>query len=172
MDINIQGDPGTGNAYTEIHINNVESFAPNATTINNNHYGDDRKLRASSDATTLQSADPVQRKAEIMQYVSNLKRYVTPEWRNRYEATWNAILCLPEISSIACEPGKQKDTTFNRNFIANIIYIMCEKGIIAENNATTLAKALEGDKDHPVRAQLRTKPEDKLILDKIQNLLR
>lgn len=171
MDINIQGDPGTGNAFTEIHINNVESFAPNATTINNNHYGDERKLRTSSDAA-LQSAEAVRRKSEIMQYVSNLKQYVTPEWNNRYEATWHAILCLPEVSSIVCEPGKQKDTAFNRNLVANIIYIMCERGIIAENNATTLAKALEGDKDHPVRAQLRTKPEDKLILEKIQGLLR
>lgn len=171
MEINIQGDPGTGNAFTEIHINNVESFAPNATTINNNYYGDDRKSRASSDVT-LQGTDPIQRKSEIMQYVNNLKRYVTPEWDNRYEATWHAILCLPEVSSVVCEPGKQKDTTFNRNLVANIIYIMCERGIIVENNATTLAKALEGDKNHPVRAQLRTNPEDRLILEKIQSLLK
>lgn len=171
MDINIQGDPGSGNTFTDIHINNVETFAPNATTVINNHYGDDRKPRTSSDSP-LQSAEQAQRKAEIMQYVSNLKQYVTSEWSNRYEATWQAILRLPEVSSIVCEPGKQKDTTFNRNLVANIIYIMCEKGIIAENNATTLAKALEGDKDHPVRAQLRAKPEDKLILEKIQNLIR
>ncbi|WP_455666038.1 hypothetical protein [Phocaeicola sp.] len=171
MDINMQGDPGTGNTFTEIHINNVETFAPNATTVVNNHYGDDKKLRVSSDVT-LQGAESVQRKAEIMQYVSSLKQYVTPEWSNRYEATWQAILRLPEVSYVVCEPGKQKDTTFNRNLVANIIYIMCEKGIIVETNATTLAKALEGDKDHPVRAQLRTKPEDSLIVEKIQSLIR
>ena len=49
---------------------------------------------------------------------------------------------------------------------------MCERGIITETNATTLAKALEGDKDHPVRAQLRTRPEDSLIVEKIQGLIR
>ncbi len=171
MELNIQGDPGTGNTFTDIHINNVETFAPNATTVVNNHYGDEKKPRASSDAT-LQGAESVRRKTEIMQYVNHLKQYVTPAWRDRYEATWQAILRLPEVSSVVCEPGKQKDTNFNRNLVANIIYIMCEKGIIAENNATTLAKALEGDKDHPVRAQLRVKPEDKLALEKIHNLLR
>lgn len=171
MDINIQGDPGTGNTFTDIHINNVETFAPNASTVNHHHYGDDRKPRSSSDVS-LQGTASVQRKAEIMQYVSNLKQYVSPEWSNRDEATWQSVLCLPEVSCIVCEPGKQKDTTFNRNLVANIIYIMCEKGILAETNATTLAKALEGDKDHPVRAQLRTKPEDRLILEKIENVIR
>lgn len=169
MDINIQGNPGSGNSFTEIHINNVETFAPNATAVYNNRYGDERKHRLSFEVP--QDAVCVQRKAEIMQYVSNLKQYVAPKWKNRYDAIWQDILRLPEVSSVVCEPGKQKDTTFNRNFVANIIYILCEKGVIAEINATTLAKALEGDKDHPVRAQLRTKPEDKLMVEKIQNLI-
>ena len=171
MDIDIQGDPGTGNTFTEIHIDNVETFAPNATTVVNNHYGDGRKPRVSSDAT-LEGAESVQRSAEIMQYVSRLRQYVAPEWSNRYDASWQAILCLPEVLSAVSNPGKQKDTTFNRNLVANIIYIMCEKGIIVETNATTLAKALEGDKDHPVRAQLRTRPEESLIVERIQSLIR
>ena len=110
MELNIQGDPGTGNTFTDIHINNVETFAPNATTVVNNHYGDEKKPRASSDAT-LQGAESVRRKTEIMQYVNHLKQYVTPAWRDRYEATWQAILRLPEVSSVVCEPGKQRTST-------------------------------------------------------------
>ena len=40
MDVKIEGNPGSGNSYYEYHINKVETFAPNATTVINNYYGD------------------------------------------------------------------------------------------------------------------------------------
>lgn len=171
MNINIQGDPGTGNTFTDIQIGHVETFAPNATTVVDNHYGESGKFRLPS-AASPQETEQLQRKAKIMQYVGLLKRYVAPEWVSRYESVWQSILSLSEVSSAVYDPGKQKNTTFNRNLVANIIYIMCEKGIIAENNATTLAKALEGDKDHSVRARLRSNPDDSVILEKVLALLR
>lgn len=49
--------------------------------------------------------------------------------------------------------------------------MMCNAGVIAEKNATTLTLALEGDKEHSVRAQLRKVPQDKDIEEKVKELL-
>ncbi|MCI5663696.1 MAG: hypothetical protein MR319_05255 [Mediterranea sp.] len=170
MDIKIEGNPGTGNTFQEIKIGYVENYVPNATTVINNHYGDSRKAQSAADKETSK-ADLLVRQGEIMQYVSNLKQYVAKDWKNRYETLWHNILNLPEVSAPICEPGKQKDTTFNRNLVANIIYIMCNQGIITETNATTLTVALEGDKEHPVRAQLRKDPDDKDLKRKVESLI-
>ena len=99
------------------------------------------------------------------------QQYVAPGWKNRYESLWRSILELPEVSATVYEPGRQKDTTFNRDLVANIIYMMCNAGVIAEKNATTLTLALEGDKEHSVRAQLRKVPQDKDIEEKVKELL-
>ena len=169
MDIKITGNPGTGNTFQEIHINHVETLAPSATTVINNHYGDRKPERTATDSNA-KNADRVQRQAEIMQYVNNLKPYVAPDWKNRYDTLWRLILQQPEVSAVVCDPGKQRDTTFNRDLVANIIYIMCNAGIIAETNATTLTLALEGDKAHSVRAQLRKVPQDSIIEEKVKRL--
>lgn len=108
-----------------------------------------------------------------MQYVSNLKEkdYVAPAWKNRYETLWRSILDIPEVSAAIYKVGKQKDTTFNRNLVANIIYIMCKSGVISEQNATKLTEALEGNKEHSVRAQLGKLPDDAGIARKIKQQL-
>ena len=170
MDIKIEGNPGTRNTFQEIHINNVETYAPNATTVVNNHYGDRKASPAAADPATG-NADRIQRRAELLQYAGNLRQYVAPGWKNRYESLWRSILELPEVSATVYEPGRQKDTTFNRDLVANIIYMMCNAGVIAEKNATTLTLALEGDKEHSVRAQLRKVPQDKDIEEKVKELL-
>lgn len=43
MEINIKGDPGQGNTFQDIHIDHVDNFNPNATTVVNNYYGDKQK---------------------------------------------------------------------------------------------------------------------------------
>ena len=170
MDIKMEGNPGTGNSFHEYHINNVGTFAPNAVTVINNNYGDHKPFRSSAE-TGISESDLLQRKTEIMDYVGNLKQYVAPGWKNRYESTWDSILGLPPVAAAVYEPGKQKDTTFNRNLVANIIYILCNCGVITETNATTLTLALEGDKDHSVRGELRKWPADTAICDRVKALL-
>lgn len=89
MDINIKGNPGTGNTFQEIHIGTVQNYVPNATTVINNNYGDKQKPAASVDKA-MEGAEKEQRKAEIMDYVAHLKPFVSKEWKNRYET-----LCIP-----------------------------------------------------------------------------
>lgn len=170
MDIRIEGNPGTGNSFHEYRIDNVETFAPNATTVINNHYG----VRKSASAATgkgEEKADLIRRQQEILDYVGNLKQYVAPEWKNRYESVWRLILTQPEVAAAIYEPGRQKDTTFNRNLVANIVFLMTRHGVITEQNATTLTIALENDREHSVRARLRSEPDDREITEAVNRLL-
>lgn len=168
MKVDITGNPGTGNTFQEIHIGTVQNFNPNATTVINNNYGDKQKLSSAPDKT-LQDAEKESLKANIMEYVCRLSDYVAKDWKNRYKALWTSILALPEVDAVVYNPGRQQGTTFNRNLVASIIYIMCRQNVLTTDNATSLAIALEGDKDHAVRHKLQE--PDKEIADKIKELI-
>lgn len=170
MEINIKGNPGTGNTFQEINIGTVQNYNPNATTVINYNYGDKPKAASSPD-NNLTDAEREHLKSEIMTYVSRIKQYVANEWRNRYETTWRSVLDIPEVESLVFSPGKQKDTLFNRNLVANIIYIMCNAGFYTDTNATALTIALEGDKEHSVRQQLAKEPADELLVKHVKALL-
>ena len=170
MEINIKGDPGQGNTFQDIHIDHVDNFNPNATTVVNNYYGDKQKSVPAAEKV-LQDAEREKRKADILQYVAKLSQYVSKDWKNRYETLWKNILALPEVEAEVYEPGKQKGTTFNRNLIANIICMMVRTEVFTTNNATHFTIALEGDKEHSVRNQLREYPQNDDIKEKINDLL-
>lgn len=170
MDINIKGNPGTGNTFQEINIGMVENYNPNATTVINNHYGEKQKPAPAAEKV-LQDAEREQLKADIMQYVAKIEGHVSADWNKRYETLWKNILNLPEVEAEVYNPGRQKGTTFNRNLIAHIIYIMCNQNVIVDKNAAQLAFDLEGDKDHSVRTQLGQGPDNKVIRDKVLHLI-
>lgn len=170
MDINIKGNPGTGNTFQEVHIGTVQNYNPNATTVINYNYGDKPKAMSSPD-NNMTDDEREHLKSEIMTYLSRIKQYVANEWRNRYETTWRSVLDIPEVKSIVFSPGKQKDTLFNRNLIANIIYIMCNAGFYTDTNATALTIALEGNNEHSVRGQLAKEPADELLVKHVKALL-
>lgn len=125
----------------------------------------------SSPDNNMTDAEREHLKSEIMTYVSRIKQYVANEWKNRYETTWRSVLDIPEVKSIVFSPGKQKDTLFNRNLVANIIYIMCNAGFYTDTNATTLTIALEGNNEHSVRQQLAKEPADELLVKHVKALL-
>lgn len=170
MDINIKGNPGTGNTFQEVHIGTVQNYNPNATTVINYNYGDKPKAMSSPD-NNMTDDGREHLKTEIMTYVSRIKQYVANEWKNRYETTWRSVLDIPEVKSIVFSPGKQKDTLFNRNLVANIIYIMCNAGFYTDTNATALTIALEGNNEHSVRGQLAKEPTDELLVKHVKALL-
>ncbi len=171
MKVEITGNPGTGNTFQEVHIGTVQNYNPNATTVINYNYGDRPKASSSAD-NNITDAEREQRKDEIMEYVSRIKKYVADKWKNRYESTWRSVLDIPEVESLVFSPGKQKDTLFNRNLVANIIHIMCNAGFYSETNATTLTIALEDDKEHSVRRQLAKEPADERLVKHVKALLR
>lgn len=170
MKIDITGNPGTGNSFTEIHINNVENYNPNAQTVINYNYG----TRAKKGSETRQSNDNIDTtpiRQEILSYVSRLKPYLIDEWKQGYDKLWNDILDITEVSTQIYNPGKQQDTNFNRNLVANIIHSLGMQGAFGDYNAAKLTEALEGDKGHSVRRALGNDP-DKEIVSRLKSVFR
>lgn len=164
MDINIKGNPGTGNHYTEIKIGNVENFNPNATTVTvtHHHYGDKTGGERVKSADANTDTTPI--REEILNYVSCIRPQLKDEWKSRYMEMWQGILDLDAIAQVVYDPGKQQDTNFNRALIANIIHYLGGKGIYNETySATTMAVTLEGNKDHTVRGPLGKDPSDAIV---------
>lgn len=175
MEIKIEGNPGTGNTYQEIHIDTVQNYNPNAqtvtsTTIINNVYGDAKKGRGAA-WEQVPERDKAQRMAEIVQYVLRLQDFVAPQYKPVYESLWHAILGITEVSAVVCEPGTQKNTTFNRKLVANILHLMMERDLFVDRNATSMAIALENDKDHSVRGNLGVNPDDRVISMKVSQAI-
>ena len=175
MDIKIEGNPGTGNSYTEVHqefhINHVENLNPNATTVTD-YYGSGARAKAEAAAPVATPSDlEAQRerqRQEILDYVNKLLREaVAPEYVTTYDDLWRDILALPEVAAEVYNPGKQQRTAFNRNLVANIICMMKDAGIIREQNVSRLTQLLEGEKDHSVRAALSTPPA-RVIYNKVR----
>lgn len=169
MKLDITGNPGTGNTFSETHIDYVENYNPNAQTVINNNYG----TRAKKDNDKQQANDNVDNsflREEILDYVSRLKSDLNNDWKQRYDKLWNDILNIPEVSDKVYSPGKQQGTNFNRNLVANIIHYLGLQGAFGNYNATQLTKDLEGDKDHPVRNALAIDPKQDIV-NKIKNLI-
>lgn len=104
-------------------------------------------------------------KEAAMNYVDRVRRFdiLKPEVKQGYEKMWEEILDLPEVEAKICHIGKQKDTDFNRDLVANILYYLRKRKIYRvvykDNiNGAALAEALEGDKDHSVKHALRDDP--------------
>lgn len=170
MEIDIKGNPGTGNTYSETHIGYVQNYNPNAQTVINNNYGT-RTRKEPDKLQTTENVDTAPLRQEILNYVSLLKPLLKDEWKSRYDKLWNDILNIPEVSAKVYSPGKQQETNFNRNLVANIIHCLGMQGAFGEYNATQLAEALEGDKDHSVRHALGNDP-DKDIAGKVRSLIK
>lgn len=170
----------------EYHINHVEHFYPNATTVVNNYGGGRAAISSSSSKISSLTGMPTvgltssgnedvrekllreRQRAEILDYVAKLIRCVHPDYVTCYDTLWRDLLAIPEVAADIYNPGKQQGTTFNRNLVAALICMMKDSGIITETNVTRLAELLEGDKDHSVRAALGTPPSSRDILNKVR----
>lgn len=169
MKLEITGNPGTGNTFSETNIGYVENYNPNATTVIVNHC-DGKKKGVTPEEKGQEELHKLSLKKDIKNYVGKLSQYVSNEWKNRYNTLWETILNLPQVSADVYTSGKQQ-AKFNRNLIANIICMMIGKGIITETNKAKLTKALEGNKENSVRAQLAFEVADKDMKQAIVNVI-
>ena len=187
--------PGTGNTFQEFNIGRIDNFNPNATTVTNNYYGtrdsnkpapttvNDQEFQSSKSSKVQGSHnhEPLTlnpEPKEILNYVARLRDQVADKWKSRYMKLWEEILDLKVVAAKVYDPGKQQETNFNRNLVANIIYYLgcygqLDNGIFRVYNASRFAELLETDKDHSVRAELRRLPPpdicsriDKLLEDR------
>lgn len=155
MKVEIEGNPGTGNSYTDIHDNHIENLNPNATTVITKHYHINEvsgsKFQVSSDETletlaqqseaeALKPADlkPETRKKakalvdtevvreEILTFVSKVRPLLDDAWKADFQNIWDDILNMQEVKDKIYNPGKQQNTNFNQYLVGNILYFMFE----------------------------------------------
>lgn len=107
-----------------------------------------------------QKTENLQGKEAIIDYLDRLKPMVKAEYKDRYDTLWEGVLELNQVKATIYNKGKQQDTTFNRNLLAQIIH---QLGVLYVPTANTvqMAMQLEPEKgaDHPVRQKLGEVPE-------------
>lgn len=154
MDINITGNPGTGNSFTEVIVQEGAIYQPNGTTNITNNYYNGKK----TDASPCNEEEKQIVRNEVIAYVGKLKSFVKPEWKQKYDSLWVRILSLKEVDAEIYKTGSQKGHTFNRDFVGNIINVICNN-VYNTDNRTQMCKALEG-KDCNVRKKMSEAPSD------------
>lgn len=192
MKVQIEGDPGTGNSYTEntYNISNVETLAPNATTVVNKHYHINGPIGAAEEAAldaACESAEaggqkpaataPSRKKAkelvdtevvreEILTFVSKVRPLLDDAWKADYQKIWEEILNMQEVKEKIYDPGKQKKTNFNQYLVGNILYFMFEDcGACSDDkeyNASEVCMKLIGTTEHQLRKELSKFPPDEI----------
>ena len=108
-----------------------------------------------------------------MEYVKKLTPIVREEYQGAYSEMWLGILELKEVKSRVYNKGKQQGTTFNRDFVAQIIHQLGNRIYLPDANPVVMAEHLEPEKgkDHPVRQKLGESP-DKSIKKAIEAFLK
>ncbi|MBR2776427.1 MAG: hypothetical protein IKD75_04840 [Prevotella sp.] len=114
-----------------------------------------------------------QKKEAILEYVGRLKPVVKEECLGLYERIWEGIMELSQVKDVIFDKGKQQDTTFNRNLVAQIIHQISSFVYLPTANTVQMAECLEPEKgvDHPVRQKLGETP-DKPIKKSIEEFLK
>lgn len=175
MDININGNPGTGNTFTEINIQHADSVNPNATTVTviHKHYGEGKAAPAAKAPDSEPAIDTAPIRAEILDYVSRLSPLLKQEWKDCYTKLWEGILDLDIVAASIYKPGKQQDTDFNRGLVANIIHYLDRHHLYRNDyNATAIAVALENNGEHTVRNYLGKNPQDQEVISSLDSYMK
>lgn len=63
-----------------------------------------------------------QGKEAIMEYVGRLRPLVKEQYLAKYDQIWEGILEISQVKAVIYNKGKQQDTTFNRNLLAQLIH--------------------------------------------------
>ncbi|MBE6260283.1 MAG: hypothetical protein E7107_05580 [Prevotella sp.] len=118
--------------------------------------------------------DNLQKKGKkaIMEYVGRLRPLVKEQYQERYDQIWEGILEISQVKAVIYNKGKQQDTTFNRNLLAQLIHQVEIIYLSSANNAlmTTYLEPERGA-DHPVRQKLGEVP-DKDIKNAVEDYMK
>ena len=173
MDIEKDANLGSGNIIQEFNINTVHHLYPNAQTVINNIGSGNEKAIDNSKAEKPKSKKLMEEceissiRAQIKHYVNCLIGQVVGSWISHYDKLWDGILDLPVVAAKVYDRGKQQNTNFNRNLVANIIHFLGngkekENRIYKDYSAALFTEKLEADKEHSVRAALGQDPPEEI----------
>lgn len=173
MDIKIEGNPGTGNSYIQITVEQggVNNVNPAATTVNNTTiiYGDGKDALYGDD---MDDREKQIIKTAILEFVGKLKAKVRSEWVNKYDTLWVSILALPEVDAEIYNKGNQHHVLFNRQLVGKIVKVMLDKNVFVEGTTPTDLSTLIVSGNESFRKEMGKYPSDDLhqtIKDLIDN---
>lgn len=171
MDINIKGNPGTGNSFTQIIVeaggvnnNNQAGVNVTNTTI---IYGDGKTASSGSD---MDDKEKQIIKTAILEFVGKLKAQVSPEWTNKYDTLWVSILAIPEVDAEIYDKGGLRNTMFNRALVGSIVKVMLDKGIFVDTANPTILAPLTNNRSEAFRKEMGHYPSE-VIHNAIKDLI-
>lgn len=163
-------ETSTKGSNQEIIIHHIENYYAAVTTVTNHYYG--TRVEETKTQVERKAIDVTAIRTDILNYVDSIRSFLREELQDNFIKMWEGILNLDIVGATIYNPGKQQGTTFNRNLVARIIHYLDGYRIYKDNyNAAELAMALEGDKEHSVRAALGKYPTDDIVthLDRFMN---
>lgn len=133
MKLEIKGNPGTGNHYTEVNIGNIENNFPNVKEVKiiksadgqkttHMSFGDDT---GANENALVADKDKDAKRADILKYVGKTLPLVLYAWKDKYMNLWADILAIPAVDAIIYKKGRQQNTSFNRK---EVLHIICYLG--------------------------------------------
>ena len=140
MKIEIIGNPGTGNHYTEVNVDNIEANFSNMKEViitkdaNGNKVitakGGENPAQANTaaPAPAPESGGNINKEArrqDILNYVERTLPFVMYDWKPKYMELWKDILNIPEVDAMIYRRGYQHYTSFNRK---EVLHIICYLG--------------------------------------------
>lgn len=133
MELKIEGNPGTGNHYTEVRIENIENNFPNVKEVKIIKGTDGQKTTVMSDGSSTPDGnnpssgdkDKEAKREDILKYVGKTLPLVLYQWKDKYMDLWRDILDIPAVDAIIYKKGRQQKTSFNRK---EILHIICYLG--------------------------------------------
>lgn len=133
MELKIEGNPGTGNHYTEVRIENIENNFPNVKEVKIFKGTDGQKTTVMSDGSSTPEGnnpsagdkDKEAKREDILKYVGKTLPLVLYQWKDKYIDLWRDILDIPAVDAIIYKKGRQQKTSFNRK---EVLHIICYLG--------------------------------------------
>lgn len=92
----------------------------------------------------------LQQREAILDYVGRLRPAVAVDFDQQWMPFWERLLEDRELAVLLKDKGRQRNTVFNRNLVANIVGRLMDAGWV-DRNAARLATLLEGSVEHSVR---------------------
>ena len=112
---------------------------------------------------------------EILKYVNRVRPLLSDYWKPRFILIWDNIIKMSEVEKEVYKVGRQRNTNFNRRLVASILHDLDRYGAYrGAFNASRMARCLEGDISHPVRAALSEYPpkDIKACIDRMMEIWR
>ena len=131
----------------------------------------EQHMQSPQQQTGCETATP-QGKEAIMEYVGRLRPVVKEQYQEKYDQIWEGILEISQVKAHIYNKGKQQNTTFNRNLLAQIIH-QVDAIYLPTANTVQMSTYLEPEKgvNHPVRQKLGEVP-DKAIKKAVEEYLK